>query len=281
MINYENGFYRVENSEYHSLRRYISAHDIIYASRSAAHYAQRIEEPTEEPRNANLNFGAAFHMYYLEPHKYRETVRIIPKIDRRTKIGKEAFMAFEMTCRDDSIVITEEQDQRIAAMTLSLLRKKEVRTLTEDALYEISGFYNENYNETTLGYRIRPDIYSAAKALIVDLKTVVDARNFFSDCVRYGYFVQAYHYLKVASKIDDMPYKYFYWICVEKDPPFEVMVYKAHFDFLESKVLNAYTVGLSNILSYKETGKPKGYTENILELNDNYSKQDHISYEIF
>lgn len=273
---FENDWFNLEANEYHALKQYISSHDILYASRSGAHYVHRMQEETDA-KKSHLAFGAAFHLYFLEPHKYKQYVHIMPDVDRRTKEGKEKYNSFTKQLNKESIIINQEQDERIASMTLSLLRKNEVKKLTDGALYETSGFFNESDN---VGFKIRPDIYKEGR-FIVDLKTVMDARNFFSDCIRFGYFLQAYHYLRVASLIDECKYKEFYWICVEKDAPHEVLIYKANYDFLESKVLNTYAIGLSNILNYRETQCPKGYHENIIELNDNYTKQDAIYYEIF
>ena len=43
-----------------------------------------------------FDFGTAYHTYVLEPDKFSQTIAVIPEgIDRRTKVGKAAWEAFQ------------------------------------------------------------------------------------------------------------------------------------------------------------------------------------------
>lgn len=57
--------------------------------KSPMHYKYAVEHP-EEPTEA-LRFGIAAHKFILEPETFFDEFVTVPKIDRRTKAGKEEW----------------------------------------------------------------------------------------------------------------------------------------------------------------------------------------------
>ena len=80
--------------------------------KSPAHYLYKVTHP-EEPTPALL-FGVAAHMAVLEPERFQAEYIVAPKIDRRTKEGKEAWTALmksgkALLSKDDSDKIEDEK----------------------------------------------------------------------------------------------------------------------------------------------------------------------------
>jgi hypothetical protein len=63
--------------------------DLWELRKSPAHYLYKVTHP-EEPTPA-LMFGSAAHKYILEPESFLDEYIEVPKIDRRTKAGKEEW----------------------------------------------------------------------------------------------------------------------------------------------------------------------------------------------
>ncbi len=78
-------------SDYLALDR-ISAHGIQKVGRSPLHYRAERDAPMT-PSDA-MKLGTAVHTGLLEPELW-DSVLCAPKVDRRTKAGKEAWAAFQ------------------------------------------------------------------------------------------------------------------------------------------------------------------------------------------
>lgn len=65
----------------------ISRSELFRLTQSPLHFKYYQEHP--EPETAALKFGTAVHARILEPLKFRDDYESIPKLDRRTKEGRE------------------------------------------------------------------------------------------------------------------------------------------------------------------------------------------------
>src|SRR5690606_5815050 len=81
----------------------------------------------------------------------------------------------------------------------------------------------------------RFDEISRSVGAITDLKTTTDASpEAFSRAIyRYGYYLQAAHYLSGAKALD-LPAEFFVFIAIEKDPPYAVAVYHVRGDAIQA-----------------------------------------------
>jgi hypothetical protein len=62
------------------------------AAKSAAHLKYLIDHPREA--SDSMSFGTAVHMALLEPDRFVRECVAAPKVDRRTKAGKEIYESF-------------------------------------------------------------------------------------------------------------------------------------------------------------------------------------------
>jgi hypothetical protein len=155
-----------------------------------------------------------------------------PKMDRRTKEGKALWA--ELQASPMTIVTADEYDRctkvrdavRSHPFAGELLRGKGVN--------EVSAVWRDP--DTGLPCKARYDRLTSLQmtdgagtpwSAIVDIKTAVDAgtRGFSSAAGRYAYHEAAAFYLDGAFAISPRPRKFF-WIAVEKDPPYAVAVYE-------------------------------------------------------
>lgn len=214
----------LSNSEYHSHPAVSKSH-LDQMARSAAHYWARYLDPEREvpEPTAEMKLGTALHTAVLEPHLWAEQFAVAPEgIDRRTKVGKETWAAFEADAQDKT-VLTGEDAQRIQRMAAAVHRHPASSFLLElPGLREGSYFWTDE--ATGLECKCRPDWHSLDRRIIVDVKTTSDAspRGFAKSCASYRYHVQANWYQRPFEEAEQ-----FLFIAVESQPPHLVAVYAA------------------------------------------------------
>ena len=76
--------------------------------KSPAHYKYAVENPPDE--TPALRFGIAVHMSILEPERFADEYITAPKIDRRTKAGKEEYQAFLESSAGKEIITAEDAE---------------------------------------------------------------------------------------------------------------------------------------------------------------------------
>ena len=93
--------------------------DLWEIHKSPQHFHAKMQEP-KEPSPAML-FGIAAHKYILEPDTFFDEYAVAPKVDKRTKAGKETWAAFVEDCTtNDKEAIDETTFQQIKDMTEAL-----------------------------------------------------------------------------------------------------------------------------------------------------------------
>lgn len=237
----ENGFYKISDDEYHhnSWAKFISRSGLHRLLRSPAHFKTPVEE------THTLNFGKWFHLGVLEPERFKEETIIKPEdMKFSTKEGKAWRAEADATGKE---IISHKDWQLILNMEQAIRRNKTARDLLSDGEAEISGYWTDpSYPE--IGCKMRMDWVNKAKRVIVDLKKTTDARQhqFTSLAYRLGYHLEAAWYLYGATQITRIEHHDFYFICVEAEAPYGVMVYKADQDMIQkglvecSKAIDIY-----------------------------------------
>lgn len=188
---------------------------------SAAHFqAQRTSKaPPEKP----MVIGSAFHTYVLEPDRVEFEIAIektAPKIDRDKLYLEEgrALLSYEDKDMIDGMVKSLKAHETASGLIWH------PKTLREQSIF---------WKEHTHGFlcKCRDDIMNPELGIIADLKSTKDAtpHNFRRDALwYYNYFVQAKWYLTGSNAVQqDVYYQNFLFICVEKSPPYAVIVYRA------------------------------------------------------
>lgn len=218
------------NKEYHA-HPALGKSALFELTKSPQMFRYRQENPQE---SATLFFGQAFHKYVLEPDTFLEEFAILPECDKRTKEGKATMETFTANNIGKTLITTADF-QTICDMHCSLMSNKLAASLIRNSLHEQSHFWTDL--ETGVKCKCRPDMEYESAKLLIDLKSCNNAGTdmFSRDCVKYGYHLQAAHYLTPFP--NDWQ---FMFIAVEKTKPHQVNVMTADAEFIASgKMLQA------------------------------------------
>ena len=210
----------------------ISSTQIKRMAKSFAHFHYMEEHPDSNDSPALL-FGRAVHKMCLEPYDFDKEFIVAPKVDKRTKEGKETWTKF-LVDAEGKDVIDEEMYQQICDMRTSMLSTPFCSRLLNGE-HEKSIFWEED----GLKHKCRPDSFCIVGNHIIctDIKTCQNAETeaFMRDSVKYSYDIQSAHYLEglKAEYGDDYEYD-FVFIAIEKTAPYLCNVLQADEYFLRS-----------------------------------------------
>lgn len=226
-------YLEMSNAEYRA-KEGLSSSDIKKMMKAMAVWKYYKDHPEENDDTPSLKFGRAYHKFMLEPYDFDKEFAIKPKVDGRTKEGKEINAKFEKEAEGKEI-ITEETYDKLVDMRDMLYKTPYVKKLLEGK-HEKSFFWEDA--ETGIKCKCRPDSFGVlgSQNVIVDLKTTnVDAETsaFMRTAMKYSYDVQAAHYTAGLEAIYGKDYS-FIFIVQETKPPFLVNVLQADAFFMEN-----------------------------------------------
>lgn len=221
--------YDISIEEYHSGPG-ISRSRLTEFQKSPFHYWYKCNNPdTREPveiiRKINsLEFGNALHNYVLERDQFLDRYVILPKVNRATKAGKEAYQEALSRAFGGKAILCEDAFNEIVAMSASIDSNSDARALISDAFYEKSLYWTDL--DTNLLCKARPDIWH--DNMIVDLKTTASAsyKDFQRSVYGYGYHIQAGMIREAIKSVTNKEINNFIFIAIEKEPPYAVAVYQ-------------------------------------------------------
>lgn len=197
--------------------------DFIF--KSPAHYLQSTQEE-KEPTPA-MQFGTAFHSEMLQD-KPKDFYAVKLKMDGRTKDGKAYNEAFDAENAGKAIINTDDEI-KIKHMRESILRHPFARKLTEAITFRefpVFGTAITPFNLHEVRLKGLIDGYCKEQGFVIDYKSCEDAspKGFKKAVKEFKYDLQniQYPWLLTNAKI---PVNKFYFICVEKVPPYAVGVY--------------------------------------------------------
>lgn len=235
----------------------VSVHDLMLVARSPAHF-QAIREKPPEP-TAAMRFGTAAHAWILFDAEAADHVVVAPKVDRRTKAGKEAWADFEAMA-GNRVVISEDEARHLARMKAAIYDSPAAKGLLDMAdEREVSCAWEDA--ESGLLCRGRPD--AMGNGVIIDLKTSADARprEFAKTAANFNYDAQAAYYLDGLTSNGLAPEgATFVFIVVEKLPPYGVAVYALDADAMENG-RRKYRSALETYASCRTTNAWPAYNE--------------------
>jgi exodeoxyribonuclease VIII len=261
----EPGIYQnISNEDYHHGLG-LSASGLKLLQQSPAHfkYAKREETPA-------MIKGTATHCAVFEPERFAEEYIAAPGIDRRTKAGKEAWIELESSGKT---VLSNDDYADVVAMSEAVHLHSIADFLVSGGVAEQSIYwdYTALIAEDiafTFTCRARPDYIKPLSEgyVVIDLKTIQDARELSRSAYTYGYHLQGAHYLRGLCSSQYGFARNFYFIAVEKTPPYGVIVYDASPEFLNrghnenSRLYSLYAQCLNQ-------NKWPGYEEEIQTLD--------------
>ena len=231
------------NEEYHSQKDYISASGLkMIAKKSVHHYLN-----AEFKSTPSMAFGTAVHTAIYEPNDFHKEYHIIPKIDRRTKDGKELYAQHIEEAKEKTIL--DEEDHKRILIILENLGKSEAKEYVQGEM-ELS-----HYTEFEgIKVRVRPDCVNKVAGFISDVKTCQDnsPRAFLGDIYKFKYHVQAAFYM------DMLGVNKFIFIAIETNAPYSIETYVLSDELLE-KGRQEYKKAIADWKYYLETDVALGY----------------------
>lgn len=232
--------------------------DLWEIRKSPAHYLYKVTHE-EEPTPA-LTFGTAAHKMILEPDDFWNEFVAAPKVDRRTKAGKEEWARF-LEESEGMTVISQEDIDMISEMDEAIKAHPTASALLKTGRHEIPIEWTDP--ETGELCKCRPDClteYNGQK-YIVDYKTTTSCEDgaFEHSCRFYGYKLQAGMYTEGVFHDTFEDYR-FAFVAQEKKAPYAVRVYFCDPGFVEEgRDLFYELIGIYH--KCKTTGEWPGYED--------------------
>ena len=229
--------------------------------KSPAHYKNALDNPPAD--TPAWRTGRAIHAAILQPALFKEHYAILPAgIDRRTKAGREEYNDFISEAGDKEI-LTEEEAATIERIAQAVRKDKAAAALLEGCQVETPIFWTDQ----ATGIECKCRVDAMKPGIAVDLKSCADASTgaFLRDALKYGYDVQAAHYLRGIRSQNGGQRVEWYFIAIEKAEPFAVNVIHASDGFIDRGTWQLMGL-LDKLKECREAGAWPGYGENELIL---------------
>jgi exodeoxyribonuclease VIII len=199
----------------------ISHSKLKVMARSPAHFRYAMDAPNIS--SDALTMGSLVHAMVLEPHTVEGNFLRAEKIDRRTKEGKQAWLALS---ESERTVVKAEAWDTAEAMAAAVEACPEAVALVDEAVafnkIEVEYFWDDN----RYGVRRKSKVDALTESSIVDLKTTLDAsRSFSRSILKYSYHTQGAFY-REAVRTRGGRQEDFKIIAVEKSAPYGVSIHR-------------------------------------------------------
>ena len=218
----------LDNDLYHKAYG-LSCTNLKIMLRSPAHYHASILFPPKT--TAEMQLGSALHTAVLQPDLFDEQYMELPKLDRRTKEGKELYKQYSESGKTllDSVTVATVQK-----MKESLMQHPIISSVLSSGSPELSCFGCLPEFPHTL-VKCRPDWYNEELGVLLDLKTACDAspKAFAKASADYLYHLQNALYQDLFSHVSGKHIQAFLFAVVEKEPPYAVALYQLDADAVE------------------------------------------------
>lgn len=217
------------NKEYRKAEGISRSELFTIINKTPMHFLYEQNHPKED--TPSLAFGRAVHKAILEPETFSDEFVVAPKVDRRTKDGKETWNKF-VEDNAGKEVITEEDFEILQDMKAVIDHDIHASTFL-NGVHEQSYFWTDS--ATGEKCKVRPDCVAEVdgKKYIVDYKTTDScADGAFERSVRkYGYKFQAGMYREgyFQNTFEDVG---FVFVAQEKTAPYAVRVYICSEEFI-------------------------------------------------
>lgn len=226
---------QMSNSEYHSTSA-ISKSGLDLIAKSPAHFKAGFSGIDQDA----ARIGTAFHSWVLEDSK---DILTTPNFGTRAGNNKSVYEEWfksngateditnrpaaewfpEFERQTGISLLSEKEHDELEKMVASVLRNDMAKQLFDSGQAEQSIF--AEYLEVDC--KCRPDFIVTGGKSLVDLKTTQDAgrRPFRNSCASYRYHVQDAFYSQIYYEATGI-YPEFYFVVVEKSPPYSCVVYQ-------------------------------------------------------
>lgn len=250
----------IPNDDYQNYEA-ISRSDICKVLQSPLHFKETERKETEALKDGNF-----IHFALSEPEKIADLYYRMPKCDRRTTVGKEAFKEHLRVANGRDCLVEEKYDGYLK-LSKKVCLKPIINNLLHLGSKEITAIAEIN----GVKCKARADLMiinktdDKLKGTIVDWKTTEDARYHpFRRCIeRYRWNLQCAWYLQVFNAaMPEVEFDEFIFGALEKSAPYESMLYRASEEMIE----DGWAECLKGLHLYKtclDKNEWPGYSNNI------------------
>jgi exodeoxyribonuclease VIII len=175
------------------------------------------DPPTLPPKDsAAFAMGHAVHCLALEPDEFEDRFVSFPKVDRRTKEGKEFAARFEAENKG-KIILDPQEFQDAMACVQALNNHPEFAAIMEQPRRVEVPFEFDLFGHK---FKAKPDAIIDSTRLILDIKTTDDAspHRWQWSAVDYGYHRQQIIYQEALRQATGKGYRFVFAV-VEKPKP--------------------------------------------------------------
>lgn len=233
--------------------------------KSMAHLRHALESPAEEETPA-LTFGRRFHSALLEPESWRPVP--LPKVDRRTREGKELYAAAEARAIETRGEVVSEADLAlIDAMCAAVRAHPNAGALVRHRHQTEVGIVWVD-EASGLTCKARADaLLELDPPILLDIKTTTNARPdaFNVSVAKYGYHRQAAMlvdgYRAVTGKSAAAVF-----LPIEKEPPHGIAVLSMTAAAMDVGRME-YRALLMQLAECRRTGHWPGYDESTVPVD--------------
>ena len=218
--------------KYLELSPFLHSSDLKLMQQSINHWlAKSAMEQTQA-----LKLGQLGHTMILEMDKLNERYLIMPKVDARTKSGKEQkLLAEEQAQNEGKTLISQEDFTQAMGWRDNILKNPVTSNVFQKAKgeNEISGFFKHpDFDDIHGAFRI--DKLLEEQKIAIDLKIMLYGNPFafMSSIRKFRYDIQAAWYLDGLKAITGEDYDFLFIVC-EKSNPFNVQTYRLDQESLE------------------------------------------------
>ena len=223
----------MNDKEYEALPG-IRRSDLAYMAKSPLHCRYHLDHKDEIKPTPALIFGQAAHKFILENETFFDDFAFMPEVNRRTKVGKALFEAFQMENEGKTILDWDVQDV-LRDMRYALFKNKQIREiLTAEHRTEVPFSWADP--ETGEICKCKADIICEISGYpyVIDYKTTTSCADgeFERDCRKYGYDLQAGMYTE-GINLCTLQDHAFAFIVQEKTAPYAARIYYADEGFVD------------------------------------------------
>ena len=211
--------------KYLDLPEYMHSSDLKLLQQSVNHWLSK----RDYPETKALLLGSLGHTVVLEMGKITERYLVMPKVDARTKAGKEQKMLAEEQANNEGKILISQDDFTQALGWRDNIQNDPVTSnvfIKNRGQNEVSGFFKHPEFDDIKG-AFRVDKLLEEDKIAIDLKIMQSAHPyaFMSSVRKFGYHIQAAWYLDGLKAITGDDYDFIFLVC-EKSNPHNVQPYR-------------------------------------------------------
>ena len=244
---------------------------LVLMDRSPKHFWD--DQKCKDEPSISMRLGTCAHTAILEPDEFDKRYLIAPKVDRRTKVGMAAWAKHQEEAGAYREVVIDKEAEKVKAMSKAVWSHPQaLALLAGEGRNEVTAIWLDKKSGELCKGRIDRLTYYESKGTrwpaVVDVKTTADPQpgqySFFArQAAGLHYPYKLTMYLDGLNAIAPMIQRQIFVIAVENVPPYDVVVYNAKPEDLDTW-RKKYQGWLENVHKFRsKSGAWPGYSDEI------------------